>query len=104
MGPAACEILADRRPPSDHERPTVARAEKPAVPPKSVPQKEGQVAASGQASLPLLVGIRQASELLGLGRSTIYKLISAGTIRTIKIGNRSLIESAALRALAASGA
>ena len=105
MGPAACEILADRRLPSDHDRPTLARPEKPQEPPKSVPQKKGQAAASEQAErLPLLVGILQASELLGLSRSTLYKLISAGTIRTTKIGKRTLIETAALRALASNGA
>lgn len=39
----------------------------------------------------LLHPIPDASEQLGIGRSTMYELIAEGTLRTVKIGRRTLI-------------
>jgi len=37
--------------------------------------------------LPLLVTVNQAAELLGIGRTTIYALIEAGELRSVKRGS-----------------
>ncbi|RIK16416.1 MAG: ethanolamine utilization protein EutA [Acidobacteria bacterium] len=39
----------------------------------------------------LLHPIPDAATVLGIGRSTLYELIAAGKIRTVKIGRRTLI-------------
>jgi excisionase family DNA binding protein len=43
--------------------------------------------------------VNDASTLYGLSRSTIYKLMAAGTLRTVKIGGRRLIPRDVLEAL-----
>ncbi len=45
----------------------------------------------------LLIGIEDAAETLGVGRSTAYSLINAGDLETVKIGRRSLITAASVR-------
>ena len=45
----------------------------------------------GQARLPELVSLRDACKALGVGRSTIYRLINTGRIEVKHIGRRSLI-------------
>jgi excisionase family DNA binding protein len=47
--------------------------------------------------------INEASALYGISRSTIYKIMAAGTLRTVKIGGRRLIPRDALEALIAEG-
>lgn len=49
---------------------------------------------------PYTLSIKDASRLLGLGRSTIYRLIGEGQLDTVKIGNRTLIKTASIRNLA----
>jgi excisionase family DNA binding protein len=44
----------------------------------------------GQLS-PLAVRVKQACELIGIGRSKLYELIAAGEIETIKVGSATLI-------------
>lgn len=39
----------------------------------------------------LLHPVADAAEILGVGRSTIYRLIAAGEIGTVKIGRRTLV-------------
>lgn len=51
-------------------------------------------------SEPLLYGIEGAAKRLSLGRSTIYKLMDDGTLESVKIGNRRLISTASIHALA----
>ena len=53
-----------------------------------------------EAIQPLTISIKDATRLLGLGRSTIYRLIGDGHLDTVKIGNRTLIKTASIRALA----
>lgn len=40
--------------------------------------------------------INEATEAVGLGRTTIYKLIAQGRLTAIKIGRRTLISAASL--------
>jgi excisionase family DNA binding protein len=47
--------------------------------------------------------INEASMLYGISRSTIYKIMAAGTLRTVKIGGRRLIPRDAIEALIAEG-
>jgi excisionase family DNA binding protein len=47
--------------------------------------------------------INEASALYGISRSTIYKIMAAGTLHTVKIGGRRLIPRDALEALIAEG-
>lgn len=60
------------------------KAKEPVSPPNLLPNK-------------LAYTINEAAEALGLGRSTLYKLINAGTLETIKIGNRTLILAESLQ-------
>lgn len=46
---------------------------------------------------PLLISVSRAVELSGIGRSTIYKLISGHAFETRKIGKRRLISYPSLR-------
>lgn len=42
-------------------------------------------------SEPLLVSVRDAATLLGVGRDATYRLIHEGQIRTIRIGRKILV-------------
>ncbi|MDB5582266.1 MAG: excisionase family binding protein [Bradyrhizobium sp.] len=46
----------------------------------------------------LAVRIPQAAQLLGIGRSSLYELISSGQLETIKIGRSTVVPMDALRA------
>jgi len=45
----------------------------------------------------LAVSIPTAGEMLGLGRSTIYRLIKEGQLKPKKVGTRTLIRTADLK-------
>ena len=47
----------------------------------------------------LTLSIKDAGRLLGLGRSTIYRLIGDRQLETVKIGNRTLIKTGSIRRL-----
>ena len=47
---------------------------------------------------PLTVSIRTASAMLGIGRSTLYVLLGAGEIETIRVGGRRLVMVTSLKA------
>ncbi|WP_294039384.1 helix-turn-helix domain-containing protein [Sphingomonas sp.] len=47
----------------------------------------------------MLVSIADASTLLSIGRSTLYRLIGQGKLATVKIGRRTLIRVSSLHAL-----
>lgn len=57
------------------------------------------VADTGPRPSPELVSIKEASRLLGLGRSTIYKLMNEGRLETRRIGARTLIPRASIELL-----
>ena len=46
----------------------------------------------------LSVGIEEAAEMLGVGRSSVFGLVKDGLLRSIKIGKRRLIPLTELRA------
>lgn len=48
----------------------------------------------------ILYPVNEAFERLGVGRSKLYELIADGEIATVKIGRRTLIADADLRAYA----
>jgi len=47
--------------------------------------------------------VDEAAVAYGLSRSTLYKLIAAGTLRSAKVGSRRLIPVDAMEALIAGG-
>lgn len=55
-----------------------------------------------ERSEPLTYSIKEAARLLGLGRTTIYRLIGEGRLDTVKIGNRTLIKLRSMQRLAGS--
>jgi excisionase family DNA binding protein len=46
---------------------------------------------------PLALGIAEACAMLGVGRTTVYSLIKAGSLRAVKVGRRTVILSADLQ-------
>jgi excisionase family DNA binding protein len=44
--------------------------------------------------------IASAAEALDVGRSSIYQLIADGKLKTIKVGTRTIVTGASLKALA----
>ena len=47
--------------------------------------------ASAAMSEPLLVSVQEAAKLLGVGRTTVYSLITTGGVEAVHIGRRCLI-------------
>lgn len=54
-------------------------------------------------SIPRLYPVRAAATLLGVGRTTAWKLIGNGTLETVYIGGRRMIRSESLEAVIANG-
>jgi excisionase family DNA binding protein len=52
---------------------------------------------SPTSPVPLLLTVQQAAEMLGIGRSTIYELLAAGELRSIKLGGSRRIPVSAVR-------
>ena len=48
----------------------------------------------------MLISIRDAAKLLGIGRSKVYDLMSQGQLATVQIGRRRLVRIDSVRALA----
>jgi excisionase family DNA binding protein len=46
---------------------------------------------------PLLLGVRDAAQVLGIGRSTLYELIAAGEIEVVHIGRSARVPVVALQ-------
>lgn len=51
------------------------------------------------SSGPLAYSINEASRATSLGRTRLYQLIADGTLKAVKIGNRTLIPAHALHKL-----
>jgi excisionase family DNA binding protein len=47
-----------------------------------------------------LISIDEAGKTLGVSRSTVYNLIAAGNLLTVKIGRRCLIKTSSIAKLA----
>jgi excisionase family DNA binding protein len=56
-----------------------------------------------QAMEPLCLSINDTAQTLGIGRTKIYELINAGQLETVKIGRRTLVRTASVRAVAKEG-
>ena len=52
---------------------------------------------------PFLASISDAQRALGIGRTTAYRLMEAGKLEKVKIGRRTLIKIASIKALADEG-
>jgi len=49
---------------------------------------------------PICVSINDTARTLGIGRTKVYELIKAGLLEVVKIGRRTLVRTASIRALA----
>lgn len=47
----------------------------------------------------LMAGINETAETLGLGRNSVYALIKAGKLKSVKNGSRNLVTTENIRAL-----
>ena len=61
-----------------------------------------QSAPNAVAIEPEAVSVKEAGDIIGVGRSTTYKLIQDGRLPSFKIGKRHLVRVATARALVAS--
>lgn len=52
---------------------------------------------------PILLPIPETCHALGIGRSKVYDLINEGRLEKVKIGKRTLVRVASIRALAGVG-
>ena len=50
---------------------------------------------------PLLTSVNGACKTLSLGRTSLYGLINAGRLETVKLGRRTLVKNASIKALIA---
>jgi excisionase family DNA binding protein len=69
--------------------------------------KDGNQASSGGARpIPdrLLYSPRETQELLGISRATVYRLVSAGKLKKVKIGSRTGVTAASIHRLASGAA
>jgi excisionase family DNA binding protein len=61
--------------------------------------RSSPLTAPSQAIEPLTRSIKDAGKLLGLSRTTIYRLIGESQLETVKIGKRTLIKTASIQSL-----
>ena len=52
---------------------------------------------SPSSPAPLLLTVQQAAEMLGIGRSTLYELLGAGELQSVKLGGSRRIPFSAVR-------
>lgn len=48
---------------------------------------------------PITVTINETKKVTGLGHTKVYELINQGKLQTVKIGRRTLVKTASIRAL-----
>lgn len=77
-------------------------ASEPYRPPETLkPEKEEVLVVVPRPELPpekLTYTVKDASSAIGVGKSTIWKAIADGKLKAVKLGTRTLIPGAALRA------
>ena len=71
---------------------------------KTRPQPQSAGYAPQPALEPLAVRVPVAMQMIGVGRTTLYRLIASGEIRTVKLGRSTLITMSSLRRLVERGA
>ena len=54
---------------------------------------------TGLADRPLMVSVKVACRLIGVGNTTLWSMIKDGRLKTIKIGRRRLVVYASIEAL-----
>lgn len=54
-----------------------------------------------EAAAPILVSVKDAMRMLGLGRTTVYRLISEGELEVRRIGSRTLVPRTSINAILA---
>ncbi|MEK6636541.1 MAG: helix-turn-helix domain-containing protein [Pseudomonadota bacterium] len=47
----------------------------------------------------IATSVNGAAKALSIGRTTVYELINSGKLETVKLGRRTLIKTASIRAL-----
>jgi excisionase family DNA binding protein len=47
----------------------------------------------------LTISVSDAAKAIGIGKTTLYRLINTGQVTPVRIGRRTLIETASVRAL-----
>jgi excisionase family DNA binding protein len=57
------------------------------------------VTSAGSSRLPALIGVEQASALLGISRSAGYRAAAAGHLPTLRFGRRVYVPTARLLAM-----
>lgn len=62
----------------------------------------GLAQTKGHSMAPLYCSILEAGQALGVKRSTVYRLINDGRLKTAKLGTRTLVQVASVHALATS--
>lgn len=48
---------------------------------------------------PITISISDTKKATGLGRTKLYELINEGKLQTVKVGRRTLVKTASIRAL-----
>lgn len=58
----------------------------------------GSPSPNPNANQPLLCSIREATQLLGIGRTKAYEMLNSGDLASIQIGTRRLVKMDSIRA------
>lgn len=66
--------------------------------------RAGETATTRHAAVRLSYTLSSATTVCGLSRSTLYRHAVAGRLRLLKVGGRTLVDAASLRALLGIGA
>ena len=65
------------------------------------PKRFGSIVTTGATLAPEAIDVDGACRLLGIGRSKLYRMIRAGELPSVKLGDRRLLRLETVRALLA---
>jgi excisionase family DNA binding protein len=65
------------------------------------PKRYGSIVTKGATLAPEAIDVDGACRLLGIGRSKLYRMIRAGELPSVKLGDRRLLRLETVRALLA---
>jgi excisionase family DNA binding protein len=85
-----------------HQQPEVAPPPTPPSSPPRTPAAPTPQVMTPEQPPPMLVSIKEARRLIGVGHTRIYDLINAGALETVRIGKRRMIRYSSLQKLASS--
>ena len=99
--PTASRSTGKRTPPAASVSPTAPNAADACVPPDEapLPSHADVRVPRGMAPGAIALSIDETGAALGLGRTTIHKLINQGKLVATKVGGRTLIQADSIRAL-----